>query len=151
MKKNSPAQLGFKIVLLTGALFIVIYFINSLQRNAANPGGDNPLDLFVGGDVGRPLNWCPEKVAKLEIKTGPSTTESVTDPVQVQSYCQLLSEAFDGSKVDYQSFTPLIRAITPAEKDAVLEVDASGQVFRFQGLPFGSRQLSRQLGNKIQH
>jgi hypothetical protein len=151
MKKNSPAQLGFKIVLLACALLVVFYFINSLRRNAENPGGENPLELFVGGDVGRPLNWCPEHVAKLEIKTAAGALETVTDSVQIQSYCQLLSEGFDGSKIDYQTFEPLIRAVTPGEKDVVLEVDATGQVFRFQGLPFGSRQLSRQLGNKIHH
>jgi hypothetical protein len=149
MKKNSPTFLGFKIVLLALALIGVFYVNEKLRSRSqtASGGASDPLALLVGGEVGRPLNWCPEDVSRLVIEGEPA--ETVSDSTQIQSYCQTLSESFDSSKVDLQSFKPVMRAFTRNEKERVLEVDASGQVFRFQGLPFGSKQLTRELEKKF--
>ena len=74
----------------------------------------------------------------------------MTDQVQIQSYCQILAESFDNTGLNVQSFRPALKAIGSSGKEFVIEADALGKVFRFQGLPFGSKQLSRQLENKIQ-
>jgi hypothetical protein len=147
MKKNSPAQLGMKISFLAFALFAVIIIIAKLQNQNPSPGGDDALQILMGGDVGRPLNWCPTDVNRLEIAAEPSQT--VTEGAQIQSYCQLLSESFDSSKIDMQSFKPLMKAFGANGKEIVLEADASRQVFRYEGLPFGSKQLSRELEKKF--
>lgn len=147
MKKNSPSPLGFKIVLLAFALVLVFYFMSELRSKSAPRGGEDPVALLFAGDVGRPLNWCPQDVQKLVIETKPS--ETVGESTQIQSLCQTLSESFDSSKIDLQSFKPVMRAIGASHKEVVLEMDASGQVFRFEGLPFGSKQLSRELEKKF--
>lgn len=149
MKKNSNAQLGFKIVMMAAALVVVFAIIDNLQPHRQKPGEDNPLAILIGSEVARPLNWCPQDVVRLEIEAKPS--ETVADSAQIQSYCQTLSESFDSSKIDSQTFRPIMRAFTGDQKEVVLEVDATGQVFRYQGLPFGSKQLSRQLEKKFQH
>jgi hypothetical protein len=148
MKKNSPSQLGFKVVFLAIALIAVFVFIERLQSQAKKPlGEDNPLALLVGSEIGRPLNWCPQNVTKLQIESNP--VETLVESPKIQSYCQLLSESFDSSKIDMQSFRPIMKAFGADGKEIVLEVDASRQVFRYQGLPFGSKQLSRDLEKKF--
>lgn len=151
MTKNSPAWLGFKIILLAFALIGVFYLMNQLQPgNMTEPetGEKNPLAALFGSDMGRPLNWCPQDVQRLQVETTPQ--EIVTNQVQIQSFCQILTEAFDSSTLDMQSFKPILKAFGSSGNEFVIEADATGKVFRFQGLPFGSKQLSRQLDKKIQ-
>jgi hypothetical protein len=144
MTKNSPARLGMKIVILAVALVGVFFFMAQLRSNVA----EDPLAMLIGSDVGRPMNWCPADVQSLEIDG--ESHEKVTDPVQIQSYCQILAESFDSTKLNLQSFKPILKAVGNTGAPLVVEADASGKIFRFQGLPFGSKQLTRQLEKKIQ-
>ena len=151
MTKNSPAGVGFKILTLAVALVGVFYFMNQLspeKMSEPGVGEKNPLAMLFGSDMGRPMNWCPQDVQRLQV--GASEPVEVNDQVQIQSYCQILAESFDSTGLDAQSFKPVLKAFGSSGKELIVEADASGKIFRFQGLPFGSKQLSRQLGQKIQ-
>ncbi|MBK9322101.1 MAG: hypothetical protein IPM97_03930 [Bdellovibrionaceae bacterium] len=150
MQTTSPTALGMKIVMMAIALCGVFYVMSQLRlESRTEPGVDskNPLALLFGADI-RPLNWCPETVQRLVID-GP-TQENITDPVQIQSYCQILMNSFDNTTLEKGSFKPVLRAIGADNKSIFIEADSTGKIFRFQGLPFGSKQLSRQLDKKFQ-
>jgi len=150
MKTTSPTGLGIKIVMIAIALCGVFYMMSQLQlasRTEPGVGAKNPLALLFG-DMGRPLNWCPETVQHLLVEG--ATREVIEDPVQIQSYCQILTESFDSTVLEKDSFRPVLRAIGGANTTYFIEADSTGKIFRFQGLPFGSKQLSRQLDKKFQ-
>jgi len=151
MKQESPVGLTLKITMMVLALVGVFYFMSRLNSSVTEPqvGEKNPLAMLFGDDMGRPLNWCPNDVQRVQVEGVPE--ELVTNQTQIQSYCQILTEGFDNSKLDLKSFKPIIKAFGASGKEFVIEADSSGKVFRFQGLPFGSKQLSRQLDKKIQH
>jgi hypothetical protein len=151
MTKNSPAGVGAKVALLVVALMGVFYFMSRLRSASVSEpqiGEKNPLAVLFGDEIGRPMNWCPHDVRRLQIEALPQ--EVVTDQAQIQSYCQILVEGFNRAGLDMQSFRPLLKAFGDSGAEIVIEADATGKVFRFQGLPFGSKQLSRQLDKKIQ-
>jgi hypothetical protein len=144
MTKNSPTALGAKIIIMAIALCGVFYIMSQLHPGSTT----DPLAVLFGTDIGRPLNWCPPDVKRLQVEAQPQ--EVVTDPTQIQSYCQILTESFDSSKFDMKSFKPILKAFGTSDNALVVEADTTGKLFRFQGLPFGSKQLSRQLDKKIQ-
>ncbi|RYZ80193.1 MAG: hypothetical protein EOP06_25795 [Proteobacteria bacterium] len=146
MTKDSPGKLGFKIVTIAIAMIGVFYIMGRMR---ADESSQSTLDSFFAADVGRPLNWCPADVVKLE-STGDGGLFS-DQAVTIQSYCQLMAESFDSSTLDPKTFKPILRAVSASGKVSVLELDASGKVFRYQGLPFGSKQLSRLWQQKIPH
>lgn len=152
MKTTSPTGLGIKIVMIAIALCGVFYMMSQLQlasRTEPGVGTINPLAMLFGAsDIGRPLNWCPETVQRLLVES--ATTEVIEDPVQIQSYCQILTESFDSTVLKKDSFKPVLRAIGGPNTTYFIEADSTGKIFRFQGLPFGSKQLSRQLDKKFQ-
>lgn len=151
MTKNSPAGVGFKILTLAVALVGVFYFMNQLSAEKMSEPGvgeKNPLAVLFGSDMGRPMNWCPDDVERLQVE-GAAPTD-IKEQVQIQSYCQILAESFDSSGLDLKSFKPILKAFGRAGTEHVVEADITGKIFRFQGLPFGSKQLSRQLDKKIQ-
>lgn len=151
MRPTSPFALGAKIVLMAVALCGVFYTMSQLQsasHTTPGAGTRNPLELLFGSDIGRPLNWCPGAIQRLVVE-GP-TQEIIEDPARIQSYCQILTESFDSTVLQKDSFRPVLRAIGGGGEPLFIEADSSGKIFRFQGLPFGSKQLSRQLDKKFQ-
>src|SRR5437868_5163925 len=129
MAKNSPLRVGVKTMVLAVALLGVIYLMAQLRsetQTLGELGEKNPFTLLFGEDAGRPLNWCPKDVQSLQVLGVPP--ETVTDQTQIQSYCQLLTESFDSTKLNKQSFKPVLKAFSTSGAEAVIESDSTGKV-----------------------
>lgn len=149
MKKSSPIGIGLKAVVLFAALLGVMVLISKLRpsgsRHGSEVGGNDPISVLFADDR-RPFNWCPKDVRRLEVDG--KSVETTENSLQIQSYCQILTESFDSSTLDLKSFKPVLKAFGASGKETVIEADSSGKIFRFQGLPFGSKDLSHQLDRK---
>lgn len=139
MKKN----IILKVLILVFALLMVIIaarFINGASFRES-------LNMFFGPPV-KTFAWCPDHTTdfKWNDQRQVSSKLIAQPPAELQQIvCKPIIEPIENLNLNEIQFVPLITAITAEAKQVTLEWNPDHQVFRSQGMPFKSSQLSRDL------